>query len=194
MLLRVAGEDDTSGQFQLVSFDLHGDGTFNAINGDDQLFFAGMLEDSLHAVEASAADPYAAPDFEKGVQRAGNIVLQERLEILNLFGGDGRCGTCELDKMQDAWSTQDACPGFAAQIGVDKEVSGEQRNIDALTPIAPAMNFLQDRSECVETFFAKFGGNSFFDAVFGLNGVPVCGDLGWRAVREVAIQIGTQAG
>ena len=56
--LFVKGER-TSDHFQFVSFDGDGDGALDRFQGDDQVFFAALFQNSFQAIEAAAANPYS---------------------------------------------------------------------------------------------------------------------------------------
>src|SRR5579863_3569149 len=55
-----------------------------------------------------------------------------------------------------------------------EDVTREQRNIDRLTAIAPAVDFFEQRKERRQAFTLKLGRYFFFKAVPGLNRIPLC--------------------
>jgi hypothetical protein len=53
-------------------------------------------------------------------------------------------------------------------------VAREQRNMDGLTAIAPAVEFLKQRKECLQAFLLKLRCYFSLKAVPRLNRVPLC--------------------
>ena len=53
-------------------------------------------------------------------------------------------------------------------------VSREQRNIDGLAAIAPAVKFFEQREERLQAFVLELSRYFSFEAIPGLNRVPLC--------------------
>ncbi len=163
----------TSDQFQFVSFYSDGDCALDRFDGNHQVLFRTLFENSFQPVETSASNSHPLSYFQKSVKCTGNFLRQQPLQIVNLLGWNWSCHPSDTDHADHALSMEEFNPHSGGQVKMRERVAREEGNIDGLTAIAPSVKFLEQRKERLKTFALKLSRDFPFKPVPGLNRIPL---------------------
>jgi len=139
---------DTSGYFQLISFDSHRQRALETLDRDHEAFDVTVDQDPFHPIQAATANAYALPGSQKCMQGAGNIFLQQASQMLHLFTGDGNGLAMRTHETQHAGGLQHLKSGSAGPIELYKRVTGEKRHTNCFVSVTPGSNFFALRQKC----------------------------------------------
>jgi hypothetical protein len=98
---------------------------------------------------------------------------QESLQIVNLLVWNWDCHASNADQSDDSFSMKKFHAQPRGQIEARERVAREQRNIDRLTAVAPAVEFFEQRKVGLQAFALKLRGYFSFKTVPGLNRIPL---------------------
>ena len=140
-----SGESDKCEEldgFYLVVAELNRQRPLNRFYGDYQraVSVAGD-HDSFNTVEASSPDPHVLTYFEEWAQRVRSINPQKSPDALYLFFRDRHALAPNSDETKYATYAEDFGPKFRHEGHVQKCVTGKQRQLYKLSPVAPAVQF-----------------------------------------------------
>jgi hypothetical protein len=140
-----SGESDKCEEldgFYLVVAELDRQRPLNRFDGDYQraVSVAGD-QNSFDTVEASSTDPHVLTHFEEWAKRVWSINPQKSPDALYLFFWDGHALAPNSDETKYATYAEDFGPELRHEGHVQKRVTGKQRQLDKLSPVAPAVQF-----------------------------------------------------
>jgi hypothetical protein len=119
-------ETDTSGDFQIVTFNYECDGALEAVYGYNEVLTAGILKNSFQAVECAAT--YA--DTLSGAQERANRTLavgeEQAAQIFNLGGRDGSWRLVSGDKIHHTGGLQHEQADGGVQGQAREDISGKE--------------------------------------------------------------------
>ena len=104
------GRDDTSNHFQLIPLDINGQRALNRLNRDHQLFCLVTQHNSFQTVEATSADSNPLPGIHKWMKREESILLEQQLQVFNLFWRHRYYDASKTYKADHPRSSQDGSP------------------------------------------------------------------------------------
>ncbi len=96
------------------------------------------------------------------------------MQIVNLLDRNRNRHSFDAEKANNPLSVEEFQSKPRGQIKMREGVAGEQRNVDRLTAIAPAMEFFEQWKECLQAFELKLSRYFSFKTVPGLNRIPLC--------------------
>ena len=96
-------------------------------------------QDSFNAVEGSSPNPHVLTNFEEWAERVRSITRQKSSDALHLLFRDGHTLAPNSDEAKDATYAQHFGPKFRHKGHVQEGVTGKQRQLHKLSPVAPAV-------------------------------------------------------
>src|ERR1700722_1002802 len=134
-------------RFYIVPFHANGEGSFNRLQRNHELPSSIVRDqNSLHAIERSAAHPHPLADLQKAVRLHRNLVPQQGANVFNLMIRDGNAGALDPDETCDSVGLQHLDPLFVRGIShAHKCVTRKQRNFYLLLAVAPAVSLNDHR-------------------------------------------------
>src|SRR5215472_4959693 len=135
-----SAEPTLSDSFDFVAGNSNRHCALNQVDGNHQAEVGiHAHQNSLHSVEGTAADANPLVDAQKRVARHRHLVMENGLNILDLFVGDRRTATVVSDEAGYSGGAQHGNPGFRRRQRADEHIPWKQRHFDLLVPIAPAV-------------------------------------------------------
>jgi hypothetical protein len=149
--------------FYLVIADLNRQRPLNRFYGDYQraVPIAGD-QVSFNAIEDSSPNPHVLPDFEVWAERVLSINPQKGADGLYLLFRYGYALAPNSDETEYAANAQDFGPKFGNKRHVQEGVTGEQRQLHKLSPIAPTVQFGHNRQKSSNALILELIANRFF--------------------------------
>ena len=123
--------------FYLVIADLNRQRPLNWFYGDYHLAIpAAGDQDSFNAAEDSSPNPHVLTNFEERAERVQSFTRQKGSDALHLLFRDRHTLAQNSDKAKNATYAQDFGPKFRHKAHVQEGVTGKQRQLHTLSPVA----------------------------------------------------------
>jgi hypothetical protein len=126
--------------FYLVVTELNRQRPLNRFYGDYQraVSVAGD-QDSFNTVKDSSPDPHLLTHFEERAQRVLSTNPQKSPDALHLLFRDGHALAPNSDETKYATYAENFGPKFRHERHVQKRVTGKERQLYKLSPVAPSV-------------------------------------------------------
>jgi hypothetical protein len=137
---RTIGEKLRSSGFHLVIAELDSERPLNRFYGDYQctVSIAGD-QNSFDAVEGSSPNPHVLAHFEERAEHVRSINPQKSPDAIYLLFRDGNALAPNSDEPKHPTRAKHFGPKFGNQGYVHEGVTGKQRQLHKLSPVAPAV-------------------------------------------------------
>ena len=134
-------------RLKVIPLNIQRDGALHGLDGNDQLVTALGDEDSFQPIEAAAYNTHAPSALQERILRPRHVVRLQPPQIAHLLIGDAADDSVERDRTSN--TPRSSCR-IARRSGVfsvarTKIVAGEDRRLDLLVAIAPAMASFGER-------------------------------------------------
>jgi len=111
--------------------------------------------------------------FEEWAERVRSIDPQKNPDALYLLFRDGHALAANPDETEYATYAEDFGPKFGDQRHVQEDVTGEQRQLDKLSPVAPAVYFCYERQKGSHALVPELSGDRLFMLGTSVNRIPL---------------------
>ena len=132
----------------------------------------GFLQDPLQPVETTSTNAHLVSDSKKWMQRTGDVLGQQPLQIIDLPVGNWNRGSAEGDQSDDAFVFQELFLIECRCIKPNEEIAGKERSFQTFLPVAPAMGCPEQGKKCLPTLVLEFSCYSTLEPIAGSNGIP----------------------
>lgn len=119
-------ETDTSGDFQIVTFNYECDGALEAVYGYNEVLTAGILKNSFQAVECATTDADTLSGAQERANRTLAVNQEQAAQIFNLGSRDGSWRLVSADKIYHTGSLQNAQAQCGVQGQTSEDISGKE--------------------------------------------------------------------
>lgn len=130
-------------------------------------------QNSFQSAKGSFSDTDALACMDKWVERKTSLLLQQQLQIFNLFSWHGRYGSSKAHEANHSSGLQNGLEAASGLVGVYECVSGKKWNGYYLLAVTPLVLLRQQWKERLEPFSKKLRDNFLFKPVPGFNGKPL---------------------
>jgi len=157
----------------LIAGDSNGKRPLDELHRNDEALIAiHSLQDTLNAFEAPSADPDPLAHTEIWERSEPNAMFEHNSHRLNLLIGNGNTSSPDAHELNNSKRSQnqDASRGGISRL--DKNITGEEGNINHATPIAPPMVFGKQRQKNLYPFLLQSRSDTLFMTGTGLDGKP----------------------
>src|SRR4029077_15971741 len=138
-----------------------------------QALIPGMThQDSLHAVERAPTNAHALARTQEGMRVKRNFLVDRGSQTLDLFVGDRSSLPLTADESQHTGSPQHFQPLFGLLCDAHEGVATKQRGFHRHPPVAPPVEFLNERKKRADSCVLQLCGHSFFMPRQSVNRVP----------------------
>jgi hypothetical protein len=160
--------------FYLVIADPNRQRPLNRFYGDYQraVTIAGD-QVSFNAIEDSSPNPHVLTNFEKWAERLLSINPQKGADALYLLFRYRHTLAPNSDEAKNAANAQDFGPKFGNKGHVQEGVTGKQRQLHQLSPVAPAMYFCHKRQKSGNTLVLKLSANRLLVLGTSVDRIPL---------------------
>ena len=97
----------TSDYFQLVAFDRDSHGMLDGFNGDHEVLFPALFQNSFQTIQAAASNPYLLSNLQESVEGTWDLLGEQLLQIVNLFGWNRSGDSPDVDQPDDSLGAQE---------------------------------------------------------------------------------------
>ena len=152
----------------------------NGLDGNHQRTVSVACgQEAFDAVQRATTDSHALADLQKRTECVRNISRQKHLKVFNLALGDGTAFAADAHEPQHAIGLHHLVPKLRQKLDVYECIAGEQRQLNDLPAIAPAMDLADQREKSLDSTPFKLIDHELLVPRAGVNGVPLrLGD--WR--------------
>jgi hypothetical protein len=170
-----------SDRFDVVAFHANRQRSLDRIDGYNKRAVAVARDEyALKTIECSASDSHTLTDFEEGMRRPGEMLLDQTPNCIDLIVRNRdplASATDETEDSLDAQNTQALCP---IRYKLGEHITTEQGQLHRPLAVTPAVNLGDEREKgCYPSLFEPLRHN-FFVPGTSLQPIPI---FGFRSSR-----------